>query len=82
MKTITFKSKPFYFRKEVLGLKRNTVRRFKENKQDIRQELLNDYISSDLNLLQITIINNVTLERFTRQVTDVTEFEGYYIISW
>ena len=81
MKTITFKSIPSNWRKEYLGLKRNTVRTFKE-KNDIREEVLNQFIDKIISQVHIDIVNTESNETFTRQVTDVTPFEDMYIISW
>ena len=80
-KQITFKSTPENWKKEYLGLKRNTVREFKE-KGDLRQEIILEYIREELNLLNVVIVNTRTKEEFTRSVTDVTGFNDLYIISW
>jgi len=85
-KTIQFKSNMENWRKEYLGLKRNTIRLFdmakKEDAQDVRREVLQDYLGGDLNILFIEIQNTHTKEVFRREVTDVTYYEGLYIISW
>jgi len=78
---IDFKSTPENYRKEYLGLKRNTVRDLTED-TDIRKELLDDFISGKLDNLFIRIIKTSTSESFERKVTDVTIFQGIYIISW
>lgn len=78
---IDFKSTPENYRKEYLGLKRNTVRKF-GLEPDVREELLNKYLIGELDNLYIRIIKTSTSESFERQVTDVTLFEGIYVISW
>ena len=80
-KTISFKSTPENWRKEYLGIKRNTVREGKVD-EDSRFMILTNYMAGRLNLLDITIENTKTYETFTRHVTDVTWFNGGYIISW
>jgi hypothetical protein len=84
MKTIAFKSIPENFRKEYLGLKSNTVRDLEEDspENDIRRELLKDFIGGKLTFLTVQIKNTITEEYFLRNVTDVTKFDGLYIISW
>ena len=79
-KIITFKSTPDNWRKEYLGLKRNTMREFEGI--DNREELLLRYINGLCNILFIEISNTKTQEIFRRTVTDVTKFQYYYIISW
>ncbi len=85
-RTIQFKSTPANYRKESLGLKRNTVRDLAEDspENDIRRAILDEFISGELDNLFIKIIKTTTLESFERQVTDVTIFAGIgvYIISW
>lgn len=75
---IKFKSYPVYWNKESLGLKRNTVRKLDV---DERFDLLNKWMCGKADLM-ISLENTNTGEIFTRDVTDVSEFEGYYIISW
>lgn len=79
--SVDFKSIPEMYRKEFLGLKRNTLRKGK-SKEDLRFELLDNFISGELTDLKIRIILKDTTESFTRQITDVTKWEGFYIISW
>ena len=80
-KTITFKSIPENFRKEYLNLKRNTVRKC-DNKDYIRFEVLEDWLCSNNSVLFVEILNTKTNESFRREVTDVTKWEDFYIISW
>ncbi len=82
MKTIRFKSNQDNWKKEYLGLKRNTVRRFTINKDDIRQEVLDNFIDALWTSINIEIENTLTKETFIRQVTDVTKWHDFYIISW
>lgn len=81
MRTIKFKSIPENWRKEYLNLKRNTIRKW-DDANDERFYILEDYLKGDLNLLTIEIENTKTGEIFKREVTDVTKFEEWYIISW
>ena len=80
-RTIRFKSTPENWRKEYLGLKCNTLRKFNDL-EDIRKELCDNFKDNKLNLLSIEIKNTLTSELFTRKITDVTYYDGYYIISW
>ena len=82
-KTIRFKSIPEYWNKEKLGLKSNTVRkRDPEEPDDERFELLDEWINRPLNEINIEIENTETGKTFSRNVSDVTLWEGMYIISW
>jgi hypothetical protein len=80
MEYINFKSNQENYRKEYLGLKCNTFRKFDKN--DIRFEILRDFELGNINNLTICIKNTKTNEMFQRIVTDVTSYEGFYIISW
>ena len=82
MQRIIFKSNPENFRKEYLGLKKNTIRHFDGTKDDIREVILNDWIDNEKTMIEIEIQNKETNELFVRTVTDVTYYEGWYIISW
>lgn len=82
-KTIRFKSEATIWRKEYLNLKPNTVREFSfKERDDIRKEILDDFIYGRWNLIDIEIENIETTEIFVRRVTDVTFFNNQYIISW
>ena len=78
---VTFKSTPENWFKEYIGLKCNTVRKFKSGEYDTRQELLTQFLQQPYNLW-VEIVNTETSARFQRCVTDVTVYEGMYIISW
>lgn len=79
---VKFKSIDKYFRKEYLGLKNNTLKKFDEN-MDMRKNILDLFIDNKLNILYIEIENlDNSKESFTRIVTDVTYYGGYYIISY
>jgi hypothetical protein len=79
--TIPFKSSPENFRKEYLGWKSNTVRRLPTG--DFRRQILDDWISGKITLLMLEITNSTNSdEMFARLITDVTYWEGIYIISW
>lgn len=80
MTRITFKSIPPNWWKEFIGLKNNTVRKIYLD-GDIRFELLNKFITQPFKL-EIEIVNTETNDSFIRLIRDVTEFDGYMIISW
>jgi hypothetical protein len=85
--TIIFKSDPHNYFKEFHGLKPCTIRRislwselkdfelfylaYLHNRSNVRSELYH-----------VKIINSSTHEEFTRVITDITEFEGLWVISW
>ena len=77
---IMFKSTPENWYKEQSGQKSNTVR--KQDKSDARFDLLNRWLNGEDMSIIIGIKNTKTGDIFYRNVTDVTEFEGLYIISW
>ena len=77
---ITFKSIPDMFSKERDGLKPNTLRKVDIN--DNRFFRLISCIKRVEPYPLIEIRNTETLESFIRQITDVTFWEGYAIISW
>jgi len=83
-KTISFKSTPDNWKKEYLGIKRNTVRVFNSNKDkdDIRFDILQRYVFNGEWLLKVEIVNTETDESFIREVTDVTLYQSIFIISW
>lgn len=81
MKRITFKSNPENWRKEYLGLKKNTIRQ-KDIGLDARFDILAQFINQECNMLEIEIENTETGEAFVRTVTDVTLYNNWYIISW
>ena len=72
---IEFKSIPEMFEKEKSGRKPNTLRIV--NLDDERFDLLKDKKVS-----HITIQNTETKEEFTRKITDITLWNGQFIISW
>lgn len=76
---VAFKSIPEMFEKEKFGSKCNTIRKLpigdeRENKLRIWASLV-DYG-------RIAITNTKTKETFLRQVTDITIWQGWMIISW
>ncbi len=81
VKTIRFKSITKMWIKEYLGLKPNTLRVFDDD-TDIRKEILDEFISGRCTMIDVEMINAETQEEFIRRVTDVTKFNGEYIISW
>lgn len=76
--TVCFKSSALFFFKERDGQKPNTIRRNDAN--DLRFHALNDCEHPPK---KIKIINagNPKLH-FTRQITDISYYEGWWIISW
>ena len=48
----------------------------------LAKQILDKYINQQINLLSISILNTKTEETFLREVSDVTKWEEYYIISW
>lgn len=81
MTSVKFKSTQENFRKEYNGLKSNTIRKFTD-KTDIRKTTLDKFISGKINKLQCIIHHTENEETIQNRITDVTIFEGYYIISW
>ena len=78
---IEFKSKPKFYKKELLGLKNNTIReidevdeRFKELKE------MEDTGCLETDMIRIT--NSRTGNYFERQIKDVTFFKEWCIITW
>jgi len=80
-KTITFKSTPENWTKEYLGLKCNTLRK-PDKEQDVRFEVIADYLNGQITKINVEIENTRTHEKFVRPITDITFFDGYFIISW
>jgi len=80
MKRITFKSIQDNFRKEMLGIKNNTIRKFEGD--DLRRDILDDFKEGCINCLDIEIVHVDTKEMFVREVKDVTLWQGWYIITW
>ena len=82
-KTIRFKSIPVNWNKECLGLKRNTIRkRNPKEPNDERFEILDIWMCAEMDELTVEIEDTKTGEAFSRLVTDVTKWNGTYIISW
>ena len=80
--TIIFKSDSKMFSKEREGLKPCTIRRISlwSELKDFEQ-FLTHYNLHD-QLYHIKIINSSTHEEFERIITDITQFEGLWVISW
>jgi len=78
MEKIQFKSLPEHWNKEYSGLKPNTVRKVDI---DVRFQLLDRFVKKPFQLI-IEIVNTETLEKFQREVKDVSTFTDLYIISW
>lgn len=77
--SIQVKSAPAYFEKEKEGIKPNTVRKIPFG--DGRDIIIKKWAETK-EYGTITVINAITGEKFTRQVTDVTLWKGNAIISW
>lgn len=75
MIAVKFKSTPDNYAKEKDGRKPNTVRILETT--DARWRKL-----ADKKVAQIVITNTETGESFKRRVTDVTFWNGLWIISW
>jgi hypothetical protein len=73
---IKFKTIPAFFYKERDGMKPNTVRKFDDDK-DERLAALEDGKATF-----ITIVHATNQEEFTREITDVSYYDGLWIISW
>ena len=90
--TIHFKSDPFYFETEQAGRKPNTIRKFDltDKGDSNRLAFLYTLLNRNLGKLEralnteyyIIIENTETTETFTRRITDVSEWNEYFIISW
>ena len=80
--TIIFKSDPVNFYKERESLKPCTIRRISLWSELKDFELFLSRYNLHDQLYHIKIINSSTHEEFERIITDITEFEGLWIISW
>ena len=77
--TVRFKSIPINYDKEVDGRKPNTLR--EKDLDDERHRILGaSMISGEYG--QIAIENTETHNMFIRDITDVTEWKEWLIISW
>jgi len=78
---VTFKSLPIFYEKEKSGIKNNTVR--KKEVGDSRHEPLNQFRMKFKKEMYIQIIRGDKPDKaFIRKVQDVTEWNGYWIITW
>jgi hypothetical protein len=79
---VSFKSREPFFSKEADGRKTNTIR--KDDPLDPKMALLACWMmSKDYGLIEIVRAQDGgQVEGFTRQVTDVSFYEGWWIISW
>ena len=75
MSIIKFKSNPIFFKKERSGLKPNTVRMV--STADERFKALDEKTATI-----IEIENTETKEFFLRMITDISFWNGQFIISW
>lgn len=78
---VTFKSNPEMYWKERGGDKPNTLRKI--DKDDPRFQKLNRRMKGwQSEPTHICIENNSSGDHFIREITDVTEWEDWMIISW
>ena len=81
-KTIHFKSWPANYEKEKDGRKPNTLRSANSWIEHGGPECIDKELNPSEYPEMIIIENSETGEFFTRMITDITEFEGWVIISW
>ena len=79
MKSVSFKSLPEYYEKEYDGRKPNTIRAV--DKGDCRFHSLRKWAETG-ELGNICIINAKTGEAFMREITDISYWGDFVIISW
>lgn len=85
MEKITFKSLPSYYIKEKSGIKNNTLRKkyLMSLTNDKRLNILQKFNKNIITELEIEIQLAINIdESFVRKVTDVTEYEDFFIITW
>ena len=78
---ISFKSAPDFYLKERSGAKSNTIRKLNE----IEIRMLNLWIESRKEHgLPLTIQINLrdSKKAFRRRISDISEYQGYYVFSW
>jgi len=77
--TVRFKSIPENYGKELDGRKPNTLR--EKDLEDERYRILGaSMVSGEFGFIEIE--NTESGRVFRRQITDVTEWKGWLIISW
>lgn len=78
---VIFKSESKMYEKEKSGIKPNTLRKMvtEDDRFIALRRKLNTW---DYQPSHICIENKETKEHFIREITDVTEWDGYLIISW
>lgn len=76
---VRFKSDDKYYWKEKDGRKCNTVRKDVGKNREILMSHMANY--EQYGVIQITHSKNNCFN-FARQITDICEFDGYFIISW
>lgn len=80
--TIIFSSTEDNYRKEESGRKSNTVRRFMMwSEMKAFAKFIGEAKFTPPNK-KIRINRKVNYDHFERWITDITLYEGYYIISW
>jgi hypothetical protein len=79
--TIIFKSAPEYYYKEFQGWKPNTIRRFSSIDELNKFNYFKNHLTNN-SKIRIEHTGNEKELNFTRYITDITQFEGYFIISW
>ena len=78
MEIVSFKSIPENYEKEFSGRKRNTLREM--DIYDRRYELLKKWTPETTMLVEI--VNTDNGHKFRREITDVTFWKGWTLISW
>lgn len=76
---VSFKSREPFFSKEADGRKPNTIRKLSED--DPRRKTLLDWLALD-QYGEIEIVLAGGSKGFTRSVSDVSLYDGWFIISW
>jgi len=77
---VEFNQDPFFYKKEGSGKKRNIVVKKTLDKRFVVLYACMRGINK--NPLKLIVCNSETKERFIVNVTDISYFNGYYIVSW
>lgn len=77
--TVKFRSSDLFYWKEKSGLKPNTIRR--KDEVDERFQILHECMVNG-NYGFIEIEHLTTKKIFRRKIVDVSEYDGWVIISW
>lgn len=77
---VEFEQDPFFYKKEGSGKKTNIVVKKTLNKRFV--VIYACMRGLNKNPLKLIVCNSETKERFMIDVSDISYFEGYYILSW